>query len=338
MKKHFSLLIIIGLNLTASQVSANPQSERSSLVEAIHQQYQAGPRIRFDALLDGSCQQNYKCQSDRDGNSNESVCNMIRYGSMQSKALVSAKEYCRCQTEAKYECNCNFPENNCAERQLIEASITASNFISEVAKKRGYNFNVTPIELYLLFLMEGAFFPVAVNQTCEIDGFGFLGLDTLMSGSGDIQKKYQPWSHPDLLAFIKSNGKEHRFTNEQNKPVYSISNFDLKSGVYAFAAMYGYYKSFANDRLQAVDKTAIATLPRQGQIFWAYLHFNSGEDNGIPLKIELYKQPWSAGDNFGKNRMSTVYNSLVRVSTYVYTRERCRRGDPVSSQLCSTVD
>ena len=347
--KYSLFVITIVFNLIATTtIASEPKYKDPILEEAfnsrklkadrIHQKYQAGPRMRFDMLLDGSCQQYYPCWDTIYINPLKSVCNAIKYGSHQSSALKSARKNCRCSLDPNYECSCSFPNQDCAETKLIELATGASNYISTIARKEGYDFNVTPIELYLLFLMEGAYFPVAANQTCDIHGFGYLGIDNLLNGDGSIKDKYKPWSHPNLVNFIAEKAKTRRFTNEREEAVYSVSNFDLDTGIYAFAAAYGYYKAFADRLLQSQEGYSLSTLPRRGQIFWAYVYFYSGEDSDVDLIVERFDLPWEKQDNFGSNRKSALFNSKVRVSTYVYVKERCNSKDGVARKLCDRLE
>ena len=343
----FAITILFSL-ITTTTIASEPKYSDLDLEEAVnlrkirvdrlHQKYKAGPRMRFDVLLDGSCQQYYPCWDNIHINPLKNVCNTIKYGSHQSEALISARNNCQCSLEPNYECSCSFPNNDCAEKKLIELAEEASNYISGVARKEGYSFNITPMELYLLFLMEGGYFPVAANQTCEIHGFGYLGIDNLLNRDGEIKAKYKPWSHPNLVSFIAEKGKTRRFTNEKEEAVYSVSNFDLDTGIYAFAATYGYYKAFADKLLQSQEGYSLSTLPRRGQIFWAYVYFNSGEDSDVDLIVERFDLPWKKKDNFGSNRKSALFNSKVRGSTYVYIKERCISGDNVDRKLCDRLE
>ena len=348
MKKSLFAIALLSSLIATTATSSQPRyserdleaafNSRKMRVDRIHQKYQAGPRMRFDMLLDGSCQQYYPCWDNIHINPLKSVCNTIQYGSQQSEAFKSARKHCQCNLEPNYECTCSFPSNDCAEKKLIDRAIAASNYVSEVAQKAGYNFNITPMELYLLFLMEGGYFPVAANQTCDIHGFGYLGIDNLLNVRGEIKDKYKPWTHPNLVNFIAEKAKTRRFTNEKEEAVYSVSNFDLDTGIYAFAATYGYYKAFADTLLQEREGYSIDTLPRRGQIFWAYVYFNSGEDSDVDLIVERFDLPWEKKDNFGDNRRSALFNSKVRVSTYVYTKERCASGDNVERRLCDRLE
>lgn len=343
--KYGLLLVSLGISLIATtNLASQPKysdrdleavfDERKKIVDRLHQKYQAGPRMRFDVLLDGSCQQYYPCWDTTYINPLKSVCNTIEYGSQQTDALRSARDNCQCTVEPNYECNCSFPSNDCAEIKLIDLAVEASNYISDVAKQAGYSFDITPMELYLLFIMEGAYFPIAANQTCDIHGFGYLGIDNLLDKNGKIKDKYKIWSHPNLVNFVADRANTRRFTNELDEAVYSVSNFDLATGIYAFAATYGYYKAYADKLLTSQEGYSLSTLPRRGQIFWAYVYFNSGEESDVDLIVERFDLPWQKQDNFGSNRRSALFNAKVRVSTYVYTKERCTIADDVDRKLC----
>ena len=340
----FLIFSLISTTTIASQSKYSDRNlefafnSRKTRVDRIHKKYKAGPRMRFDILLDGSCQQYYPCWDTTHINPLKSVCNSIQYGSHQSGALISARNNCHCTLKPNYECHCSFPNNDCVEKKLIDLTIEASNYVSQVARKEGHDFNITPIELYLLFIMEGAYFPVAANQTCDIHGFGYLGIDNLLNVDGAIKDKYKPWSHPNLITFVAEQAKTKRFTNERYESVYSVSNFNLDTGIYAFAATYGYYKAFADKVLQSQEGYSLRTLPRRGQIFWAYVYFNSGEDSDVDFLVERFDLPWEKKDNFGSNRRSALFNSKVRVSTYVYIKERCISGDDVDKKLCDRLE
>ncbi len=312
--------------------------DRLRIAADINREYKEGPRLRFDVFLDGQADNYFHCWQDSLIKPMIDVCNNIWKNSHGLGNNLDVKRYCRCDNIYDFSpqhpnleaCKCTFPDEKSAELDLLSYAQEALNYINPITQKAQSPFNISLLELLLIYHMEGGYFSVAVNQHTNIDGFGFLGLDSLLRADGTLNPGWRPYAHPDLLSFLADeNTQAHTFTNELGQSVYSIKNFTLRSSIYAFAAAYSYYKSKAAERFKKLH-----TFSREKQVFWAYTYFNCGVGCGNQKSSQSFENRNSYSGGFGSNRMNPNYNAIVRAATFAYQRRRCASGQAIHPALC----
>jgi hypothetical protein len=214
-----------------------------------------------------------------------------------------------------------FNDSNEAEKRFKQLLPEATAFINMRAAELGGAFDVNDAELATNFITEGGFFVLDGNQLDGIDGFGALGIDTLV----DNYNALKPWLHPMVREAVERGDRTVTRTNELGQQVKTLTNLTMAEGLYANAGMYAWAKSIAAGDL-AGKGAPIADLPLEGKFFWSTIYFNAGPGTGRKILnsngARFFEVKWTKADDAGKFSQSAQFNALWRTASFEYLMKK----------------
>ena len=210
-----------------------------------------------------------------------------------------------------------FDSSNEAETRFRTALPVATDLENRTSVQLGGSFDVDQAELATNFISEGGFFVLDDNQVSGIDGFGSLGIDTLV----DNYPALEPWLATIVRTAVERGDRTQTSTNELGQEVHTLTDLTLEEGAFANAGMFAWAKAQAAADLAArgID---IDSLPRAGAFFWATIYFNAGPGTGRKILdrngARYFEQKWTKDDDPGQFSTSAQFNALWRTASYEY--------------------
>jgi len=222
---------------------------------------------------------------------------------------------------------------NVESEQCFAGAITAvTAYVNARLAARGFNERVDEYELATNFITEGGYFPLYGNRLTGIDGFGELGVDTLVSNYAALK----PFLHEDVRRLVDGGNQTVELVNENGETVFTLEDMNIEEGLYANAGMYVYERAnvasdMANPALlqrwcrrkgktanAAIVATDMATLPQWQQFFWTTVYYNAGAGRGRQFLCQHWL-PWASQSYDGAdNNRAAKFNAAWRTSTYRY--------------------
>ncbi len=300
-------------------------------VKEVNDVYGAGPRDRFDSLLDGRCQQVMNCNDEDGGVRN--ICNA--WCPPGDKKYSNECKYVSDDSDVYNDCICDFGET-CLETQFVEIISKITGVINALSVTSGPL--IIPAELALAFLMEGGHYGLLQNYD-RFDSYGDIGVDNLLSENCAIKSSYLPYMSDVVKKYVESSSCE-KLKNEDGDTVYE-TRFTLEPALHANAGMYAYFRQAAIKAF-AARNIDFGSFSKELQFFWSYVFFNIGETRAIPMlnsrvDADTYKDTsWGGNDDsYRRNKFSANHNATVRAANLAYLRLLCQRHpDYVAPLFC----
>lgn len=217
-------------------------------------------------------------------------------------------------------------DSNEAERRFLDALPEVTAFTNQVCERQRVSFRFSEAELAINFISEGGFYLLDDDIVEDIDGYTYLGIDTLV----DNLEALRPWLHGSILAAVAAGDRTARYENERGQVVHTLRGLSLEEGLYANAGMYAWSRALS-ERDIATTAGAAGPLGSVGSFFWGTLYYNSGVGAGhrkmIAQGVDYYRQRWTRADDgrlYGRN---SQFNALWRTASFDYLlRTSCPAG------------
>lgn len=210
-----------------------------------------------------------------------------------------------------------FNGNGTAERRFLRALPDVARYINGKLKDKGYAVDVQEAELAINFITEGGYFVLTSNMVDGIDGFSYLGIDTIVDNYGALKS----WLHKSVRQLVEGGQNTVVTTNEKGETVQSLSGLTLEQGLYANAGMYAWSKAVASKDIGARGST-LSTQPRTRQLFWATIYYNAGIGTGRKILdkhgVSYDSEPWPYADDAARYSRSARFNALWRTSSFEF--------------------
>jgi hypothetical protein len=215
---------------------------------------------------------------------------------------------------------------NDAERRFLATLPQVTAFVNDVCARRGQPFRVTEAELAINFISEGGFYLLDEDIVDDIDGYTYLGIDTLV----DNLQALRPWLHGSITAAVAAGDRTVERTNELGQAVHTLRGLTIEEGLYANSGMYAWSKALS-ERDIAASGRALVDLAAPAHFFWASYYYNAGVGAGHRKMhdkgVDFYAQRWTRADDamlFGRNAQ---FNALWRTaSLHYFLRTICPDG------------
>jgi hypothetical protein len=185
-----------------------------------------------------------------------------------------------------------------------------ADFLNQRVVANGGEFTIDMAEIATNFLTEGGVLALKDNTIANIDGFGYLGIDTLVDNLAPLR----PWLYDEILAEVAA-GNTATSTNELGQPVTTLRSVDILQGLHANGGMYTWSKSQAAHDFKARG-LSLASLPRPQQAFWTTIYYNAGSGIGRRL-LDQYGPAYAERVWTGEpNSQAARYNATWRAASY----------------------
>ncbi|MFT3697176.1 MAG: DUF4157 domain-containing protein [Kofleriaceae bacterium] len=191
--------------------------------------------------------------------------------------------------------------------------------LNAVCEAKHVPFRFTAAELATNFFSEGAVLLLTeyTNGTLEpdtnIDGFGFLGIDTFIDRKAELDS----WMTPDLKARIADPTAQGQGHNEASELVNYLIPATLEQALEANAVMF----ASARERFAAdLAKLGMTATSDEAWFFWTTIYYNTRESTALDLLtrhgVGYWKTKWTKGEDEKKFNRIPKYNAAWRTSTW----------------------
>ena len=214
-----------------------------------------------------------------------------------------------------------FNRSNEAER-IFDAEL--DDVLADVnarARARGYtNLGLTEAAIATNFITEGGFYALNDNMLTGLDGYGTLGIDTIVSNAANLR----PWLHPDVIALIDDPAHHQDNVNERGETYTSLTDLTFEEGMYANAGMFAYSCALASDDAGREWDD----LDTYGKFFWCTTYFNAGPGTGRSLMrdegLDSWDEGWDRADDHYTYGTNARFNASWRTSSFEYLHRAVR--------------
>lgn len=208
-------------------------------------------------------------------------------------------------------------QSNEAEKRFVGMMPMVTAFLNDLASRHSTPFSMHEAELMVNFITEGGFFVLDGDQIDGIDGFGSLGIDTLV----DNYAALKPWLHQSIRDAIENGDRVVENINELGQKVKSLTDLTIEEGMWANAGMFAWSRATLAADL-ASRGTPLASLPQEGQFFWTTVYFNAGPGTGRKMLdkngVRFFEKKWLKADDANQFSQSAQFNALWRTASFEY--------------------